>query len=557
MSDSCCRNPIGFIKKNCGELSSLVDNTDAILDAAGNGPLQLLTQEQIETIARDYITSNPQEFPDNINAISGSFDPNTGIATINLSDGNFFTVSQWPVSITPVEVPDVSGGAQAAVQAAAIGKAPGTVLWHGGTEDKPDHAWLVSKDSTTSKVKDPCYKDTGAIYITSIEQSIDGDGGPNCPFDGSTADKLRAILEANTGEADFVYYSGVYETYGWQNGGSQTIRSNQHHRADVSGGVTLKLVGADDETQNGRIFGADAGNYIQNFSATGFVLDCNAAEQPKFINNTGGTITAVRVIDGEDVLIKDCKVINYGTKGGECFPIYITSTTSETPSNIVDGCIIEAGQLTGNNGGLTGVLVGGNDTFTMDGSKVRNCIFRNLNNADFLYNHGVTCADISDCLFDNCQVGVYYEQNNISQNTRLVQVNNCQFRRYHNGVQAVGNLGGGSYTVRGCHFEVDNAGLTALANLAVSIAGTNGGTLDNVWATQNYLSFRDGQSRPAPAAATDPVGLIFSNINRLVISNNMFNMYENAAQGREITATAGIANRTVVENYRMSGTLLT
>jgi hypothetical protein len=91
----------------------------------------------------------------------------------------------------------------------------------------------------------------------------------------------------------------------------------------------------------------------------------------------------------------------------------------------------------------------------------------------------------------------------------------------------------------------------------VSIAGTNGGTLDNVWATQNYLSFRDGQSRPAPAAATDPVGLIFSNINRLVISNNMFNMYENAAQGREITATAGIANRTVVENYRMSGTLLT
>jgi len=146
MSTQCCRNPIGFVRANCDSLNALVENLDAILNAAGEGPLSGLTCDQAivcinNAIANGHITKNDP----NINAVSGSYNPVTGILTIQLSDGSSFDVVGWCPDSAPVEINP--GGAfpnDTDLTAAANSNCPGTILFWGGTVKDPHYVWIVS-----------------------------------------------------------------------------------------------------------------------------------------------------------------------------------------------------------------------------------------------------------------------------------------------------------------------------------------------------------------------------------------------------------------------------
>lgn len=166
MSNTCCKNPIGFIRNNCTALNSLIDNLDAIINAAGSGPLSGVTCAQAIVCIQDAINSGGLTLPDNDTVpIGGTFDPASGVARIELSDGNFVTLAQWPVAIAPIEALGTGGAipTPAQLDAAAVGAAPGTILWNGGTQEDPVHAWTVSAQALALGVP------TGNPIITKLK----------------------------------------------------------------------------------------------------------------------------------------------------------------------------------------------------------------------------------------------------------------------------------------------------------------------------------------------------------------------------------------------------
>ena len=181
MSDEqCCKNPIGFVREWCTELNGLVENYEAILDAAGEGPNSGIScSEAVDCINAAIGTGDINVGDDNVNAIGGTYDPASGTARVDLSDGNFFNIAQWPVSIEPVEINNGAGyPTPVELAAAATGVAPGTIIWYQGDVNDPVHVWIVSYNEVYTKIATnmPATPDINASAVYDPPSLADGAG---------------------------------------------------------------------------------------------------------------------------------------------------------------------------------------------------------------------------------------------------------------------------------------------------------------------------------------------------------------------------------------------
>jgi hypothetical protein len=254
---------------------------------------------------------------------------------------------------------------------------------------------------------------------------IAGTGMASNPFDASTAAKYDHLLATHSQNTIFNYAIGTYQTTGYHYLTRKSAGTNCKHYGAGIDQTIIQLVGANDTSADGVIFGSDYNVTADGFEIQNATLDCNSAGNPKFVNGLG-PIEAVKT-QGSNILIKGVKVINFGTslRGSECFVVEmypLPSLAWRSFDNVrVENCVFTS-PAHGNKDGLSCVVIGGSTGVNVTNTAVVNSSFINLE-SDFLYSHAFYAQRCTGNNVQGCDIGTYAEPSNASATPWLVQNN--------------------------------------------------------------------------------------------------------------------------------------
>ncbi|MBV8533834.1 MAG: hypothetical protein JO207_08530 [Verrucomicrobia bacterium] len=263
------------------------------------------------------------------------------------------------------------------------------------------------------------------IYLAARTDGIAGTGTASDPFNASTPDRYDQLLATYSQNTVFNYAPGTYQTRGWRFRTRKSAGTNcKHYGAGVDQTV-IQLVGANDLTQDGVIFGSDYDATADGFELHDLTLDCNASGNPKFTNHLGA-VTAIATV-GSNMLFRGIKVIGFGTGrvGAECFAVLISpgpALSSRSFDNItIDSCVF-TNPAQGNQDGLTCVTIGTTAGVTLTNASVINSWFIDLA-SDFSFSSAFFAEQCIGNYVQNCDVGSYTEPLSFQPNRWLVQNN--------------------------------------------------------------------------------------------------------------------------------------
>jgi len=263
------------------------------------------------------------------------------------------------------------------------------------------------------------------IYLAVRTDGIAGTGTASNPFDASTAAKYDQLLATYSQNTVFNYAPGTYQTTGWHFRTRKSAGTNCQHLGAGIDQTVIQLVGTNDQTQDGIIFGTDYDATADGFQVQNLTLDCNALGNPKFTNHLGA-IGAICTA-GSNILIKGIKVIGFGTSlpGAECFAVLINpgpALSWRSFDNItIDSCIFTS-PVQGNQDGLTCASITGIAGVTLTNSSITNSWFIDLA-SDFGYSHAFFAEKCTGNYVQNCEIGTYTEPVNPQPNPWVVQNN--------------------------------------------------------------------------------------------------------------------------------------
>jgi len=249
------------------------------------------------------------------------------------------------------------------------------------------------------------------IYLAVRTDGAVGSGTAADPFDASTPERYDGLLGTYFRNTIFHYAPGTYRTNGWLFRQRQSAGPNCKHYGAGIDQTIIQLVGANNSIYDGVIFGEDFDAISDGFEVQNMTLDCNAAGNPKFVNGQGA-VGAVNT-QGSNILIKDVKVINFGTSqvGTECFVVIIDPGSYfswRSFDNVqVQNCVFTS-PARGNKDGMSCVVLGGATGVNVTNTAVVNSSFLNLD-SDFLYSHAFYAEQCTGNTVDGCEVGTYVE----------------------------------------------------------------------------------------------------------------------------------------------------
>ena len=263
------------------------------------------------------------------------------------------------------------------------------------------------------------------IYLAVRTDGVAGTGTASNPFDASTAAKYDQLLATYSQNTVFNYAAGTYQTSGWRFRARKSAGTDCKHYGAGMDQTVIQLVGANDISQDGVMFGTDYDATADGFELHNLTLDCNALGNPKFVNHLGsiGAISAA----GSNILIQGIKVIGFGTSqaGSECFAVSIypgPALSWRSFDNItIDSCVF-TNPVQGNQGGLTCVNIGSIAGITLTNSSITNCWFIDLA-SDFGYSHAFFAERCIGNYVQNCDTGTYTEPIAPQPNPWVVQNN--------------------------------------------------------------------------------------------------------------------------------------
>ena len=271
------------------------------------------------------------------------------------------------------------------------------------------------------------------IYLAVRQDGHRGSGSARDPFDASTADKYDQLLATYSQNTVFHYAGGTYQTRGWHYRTRKSAGTNCKHYGSGMDQTVIRLVGANDLTQDGVIFGSDYDATADGFEVQNLTLDCNASGNPKFANGLGAT--AAIATNGSNILIRAIKVIGFGTSrvGAECFVVFIypgVALSWRSFNNVIlDHCVF-TGPAQGNKDGLSCVVIGAAPSVRIEGAIV-NCRFINLK-SDFSYSHALRAPLCESNEVTGCDNGFYLEPDDRQSGTWVIRKN-----RFHDVTTAV------------------------------------------------------------------------------------------------------------------------
>ncbi|HTD16741.1 MAG TPA: hypothetical protein VK673_16270 [Chthoniobacterales bacterium] len=271
------------------------------------------------------------------------------------------------------------------------------------------------------------------IYLAVRQDGHRGSGSAQDPFDASTPDKYDQLLATYSQNTVFHYAAGTYQTRGWHYRTRKSAGTNCKHYGSGMDQTVIRLVGANDLTQDGVIFGSDYDATADGFEVQSLTLDCNASGNPRFTNGLGAT--AAISTNGSNILIRGIKVIGFGTSrvGVECFVVFIypgPALNWRSFNNVIlDHCVF-TGPAQGNKDGLSCVVIGAAPSARIEGAIV-NCRFVNLK-SDFSYSHALRAPLCEGNEVTGCDNGFYLEPDDRQAGTWVIRKN-----RFHDVTTAV------------------------------------------------------------------------------------------------------------------------
>jgi hypothetical protein len=159
------------------------------------------------------------------------------------------------------------------------------------------------------------------IYLAVRQDGRGGSGSAQDPFDASTPDKHDQLLATYSYNTVFHYAAGTYQTRGWHYRTRNTAGANCKHYGSGMERTVIRLVGTNDPTHDGAIFGSDYHATADGFELQNLTLDCNAPGNSKFRDRIGA-VSAVNVVRS-NMLFSNLKVEKFdtGQREVECFPL--------------------------------------------------------------------------------------------------------------------------------------------------------------------------------------------------------------------------------------------
>jgi hypothetical protein len=248
------------------------------------------------------------------------------------------------------------------------------------------------------------------IYLAIRTDGRLGSGTPADPFDASASAKFDALLARFTANTTFHYAPGTYPTTGWHYRRVRTASPGCIHLGAGTDQTIIQLVGAA-ALPDGVIFGTDYDQTCDGFQLQNLTLDVNASHNPMWSGSTGA-FGAVN-LQGNNVLISGCKIINFGTsrRGCECFPVFIypgPAFAGRTFTNIqVQNCTF-TNPVAGNRDGLSACVIGSDNTVTLTNAAVTGCSFLDIE-SDFTYSHAFSANLVQNNFVKGCATGFYRE----------------------------------------------------------------------------------------------------------------------------------------------------
>ena len=376
------------------------------------------------------------------------------------------------------------------------------------------------------------------IWISADRTDGKGKGTQLDPLDAHTATLFTNIL--TTYQPNYtIHYGGgsgtVYQTYGWLGAanGRKTAGAGCKHFLN---GTTIQLVGASNGVTDGTIFSSDYDTRSDGFEVHGpGKLDCNAANQPKW-TGTSSPINAVNVL-GSNILIDGVEIVNFGTKSGECFPIFSGPNISGTFENvIVENCYIHS-PATGNSDGLSTITLGSTSPAVHRNFVVRNNIVDVTGN-DFSYSHGPYADVIEGNYVKGCGNGFYSELYGTVGKVIL------RWNRYYN--CTYGMYGASSVSGMSLGITAENNIFIDTTNTAAAFGG------DDASVHYKEIVFKENRIVQSDNSVFSSSRAVFitDTVNATVLNNTIDNSNADAIH---VEATAS----TVGENRTVAGTLLT
>ena len=369
------------------------------------------------------------------------------------------------------------------------------------------------------------------VYLAVRQDGHRGSGSAEDPFDASSPDKYDRLLATYSNNTVFHYAAGTYQTRGWHYRTRKSAGTNCKHYGSGVDQTVIQLVGANDLTQDGIIFGSDYDATADGFEVQNLTLDCNASGNPKFTNHLGA-VGAIST-NGSNILIRGVKVIGFGTSrvGAECFVVFAypgPALSWRSFSNFtVDSCVFTA-PAHGNKDGLTCVAIGASTNARMEGAIV-NCRFINLK-SDFTYSHAFAAPVCEANEVIGCDNGFSLEPDDRQSGTWIVRKN--RFRDVIAAVTVKWHPTGSLNTIQ---FEDNDVVLkvdpqqTSFA-FAVDDTGLKTGdqrpNIAKVIFRNNRISLAESpKEQVPPAAGLHLVSLEARySVGDLIVENNVFNL---------------------------------
>ncbi len=379
-----------------------------------------------------------------------------------------------------------------------------------------------------------------SFYIKIRNDGLFGRGTLTNPYDGSTFTRFDSIMQSIPTGSNIFIDTGIYPTEGYWFTGGTTVKSNWNISGLGIDKTIIKLVNvvSGQATQNIAISTDTYRGWSDNVTLQNFTVDCNINGQ---ISSTGIVCGGIQ-LNGNNVMIQNVKIINWGTKtpNYECFALTVGGGQGLALQNNFAGAkILNCTVISGDtsiipNGGTTLISLGGNFQSYNDISGylisglISGCVLDgtgqfSTNGMSVYGNNALACNNnIVNCT-NGCYQDSWRNQNVVISNNLFDNVQHGIFYNFPVG-QGPASLGTGIFIN-----NIINMGKIATNDNALDAIRFGGSiayspySFTNLLVSGNTIGFANSGSAPDPFYSS--AGIIIDYIQSGLIINNIFNNF--------------------------------
>jgi len=265
-------------------------------------------------------------------------------------------------------------------------------------------------------------------------------GSAGNPLDGSTREKLEAILRTAPEGATLMFGPGAYALgpSGHNSPSAQWDPKSWVIRGSGMYNTVLRLEGCD---KPGRhcMFSNHCQRDFDGMELHDLTLDLDVSHQPESRVCVQGVS-----LSGSDILLRRVRVVRFGTRmQAECFPLQLFEYEGQMRNVVMESCVAERPERADDTDGVTALSISPATALATASAScvIRNCVV-NLGpvgapTSNGRYSHAFSAPTVEGCYSFGAQVGIYLDtwnhaELNFRNNDIKLAERGIDFNFYHN-----------------------------------------------------------------------------------------------------------------------------